>query len=90
MMPTRSVSSPLWNSVTTSLAAATPAGLWQTVQSSVGAKVLWKVKPEAVKSQLSIDSWQLKQPGPVTGIEFAAVSAVGLSWQTLQLVMYVG
>jgi hypothetical protein len=49
--------------------------------------VSWKVVPVVVKSQLSIDSWQLKQFWGVTVMAFAAVSAAGVSWQTLQLVV---
>jgi hypothetical protein len=35
-----------------------------------------------------MEPWQLKQPGPVTGIALAFASAPLLAvWQTLQLVM---
>ena len=89
MMPTRSVSMPLWKSVTLVRPAATPPVLWQVWQSVVSFMLLWKVDPEAAKSsaQLSIDPWQLKQPAPVTGIALAAARVDGVSWQTLQFVM---
>ena len=46
--------------------------------------------PDAVKSHDSIEPWQLKQFSPVTGMALATASVAGVSWQTLQLVMYVG
>ncbi len=89
MMPTRSVSKPLWKSVTLVRPAATPPALWQTWQSVVSFMLSWKVVPESAKSssQLAIDPWQLKQPAPVTGIALTVDSVDGVSWQTLQLIM---
>ena len=68
--------------------AATPPVLWQSWQVVVASMDSWKVAPEAAKSQLSIDPWQLRQPAPVTGIALTFASAPLLAvWQTLQLVM---
>ena len=67
-------------------------GLWQTVQSVVSSKPAWLKWLSSLNSssQLAMELWQLKQFSAVTGIALAFASAAGVSWQTLQLVMYVG
>jgi hypothetical protein len=87
-MPPRSVTNPLWNAVT--VAGATPVAveLWQVVQSVASVMLSWNVVPEGAKSQLSIDSWQLKQFAVVTVMVLAFASAPLLDvCHTLQLVM---
>ena len=96
MMPPRPVVRPLWNSATVTRAKPPLAGsVWHTWQLAVSGSGISRWNGWVVKSQLAIEPWQVKQPGPETGIAFAAASAdppvagtIVLSlWQTLQFVM---